>query len=62
MTTETAQLAFGTTIDTEKLLGLKGGTFQATVTFRRGDNLVANAGLGTCSSLRRSMAMARPPA
>jgi porin len=47
MTTETAQLAFGTTIDTQKLLGLAGGTFQATVTFRRGDNLVANAGLGT---------------
>lgn len=47
VTTETAQLAFGTTIDTQKLLGLKGGTFQATVTFRRGDNLVANAGLGT---------------
>jgi porin len=46
-TTETAQMAFGTTIDTDKLFGLTGGTFQATVTWRRGINLVNKAGLAT---------------
>jgi porin len=46
-TTESAQLTFGTTIDTQRLVGLKGGTLQVSVTYRRGDNLVTKAGLGT---------------
>ncbi|WBO24093.1 carbohydrate porin [Sphingomonas abietis] len=43
--TETGQFTFGATVDTDKLLGLKGGTFQATITYRRGDDLGAHAGL-----------------
>lgn len=44
--TETGQFSFGATIDTDKLLGLKGGTLQATITFRRGHDLGQRAGLG----------------
>ncbi|MDO6413059.1 carbohydrate porin [Sphingomonas sp. BIUV-7] len=44
--TETGQFAFGATLDTAKLVGLEGGTVQATVTFRRGHNLTDRAGLG----------------
>jgi len=33
------QLAFGATLDTEKLLGLEGGTFQTTLTYRHGDEM-----------------------
>jgi porin len=42
---ETGQLTIGTKIDAERLVGLAGGTFQATVTWRRGENLGAAAGL-----------------
>ena len=42
---ETGQFVFGTTFDTQKLFGLAGGTFQATVTYRRGSNLDAIAGI-----------------
>jgi porin len=44
--TETGQFAFGATIDTKKLIGLAGGTVQATITYRRGINLTDRAALG----------------
>lgn len=43
---EAAQLSLGATIDAEKLAGIKGGTFQATITYRRGYELGAASGLG----------------
>lgn len=43
---ETGQLDIGTTADMKRLAGLGGGTFQATVTYRRGYNLNTSAGLG----------------
>ncbi len=49
---ETGQFVFGATIDTDKLVGLKGGTFQATVTYRRGDDLGAAAGLGVLQQVQ----------
>lgn len=49
---ETGQFAFGTTIDTDKLLGLKGGTFQGTVTYRRGKDLGAAAGLNVLQQVQ----------
>ncbi|MEG3086878.1 carbohydrate porin [Sphingomonas sp. PB4P5] len=42
---ETGQFAVSATIDTEKIAGLAGGTFRATVTYRRGVDLGAAAGL-----------------
>jgi porin len=45
--TETAQLTLGVKADTEKLFGLQGGTFQMTLTHRRGHNLTQTAGLDT---------------
>ena len=45
--TETGQFTLGATADTGKLFGLEGGTFQASLTYRRGKNLVQRAGLGT---------------
>jgi porin len=41
------QFAFGVTLDTDKLVGLKGGKFQITITDRNGQNLSADANLGT---------------
>src|SRR5215471_20142554 len=41
------QFAFGTTLDMDKLVGLKGGKFQITITDRNGQNLSADANLGT---------------
>jgi len=38
---------FGATFDTNKLLGWSGGTFQMTITDRNGQNLSADANLGT---------------
>jgi porin len=49
---ETGQFTFATTIDTEKLVGLKGGKFQATVTFRRGKDLGAAADLGVLQQVQ----------
>jgi porin len=49
---ETGQLAIGATIDTGKLIGLDGGTFQATVTYRRGKDLGAAAGLGVLQQVQ----------
>jgi porin len=43
--TETGQFAFGAKIDTDKLFGLRGGTIQATITYRRGKDLDLRAGL-----------------
>ena len=41
------QFAFGVTLDMDKLVGLKGGKFQVTITDRNGENLSAVANLGT---------------
>lgn len=45
--TETGQVTVGAAIDADKLIGLNGGSFQATVTYRRGHNLQQTAGLDT---------------
>lgn len=45
--TETGQFSLGATADTDMLFGLQGGTLQATLTYRRGHNLVQRAGLDT---------------
>ncbi|QJU58977.1 carbohydrate porin [Sphingomonas sp. AP4-R1] len=52
--TETGQFTFGATVDTDKLFGLKGGTLQASITFRRGHNLAdpSRAGLGTLQQVQ----------
>lgn len=42
-----SQFTFGATFDTNKLLGWPGGRFQMTITDRNGDNLSADANLGT---------------
>ncbi|HEY0687305.1 MAG TPA: carbohydrate porin [Steroidobacter sp.] len=44
---ETGELDVGARLDMDKLFGIRGGTFQAMVTWRRGDNLVSDAGLDT---------------
>lgn len=41
------QFVFGATFDTNKLFGWSGGTFQMTITDRNGQNLSADANLGT---------------
>lgn len=43
---DSGQLAVGATLDAEKLLGIAGGTFQATLTYRHGEELGPAAGLG----------------
>ncbi|KQS05149.1 porin [Sphingomonas sp. Leaf357] len=42
---ETGQFDAGALLDLDKLAGLKGGAFQATITWRRGRNLTADAGI-----------------
>jgi porin len=42
---ETGQFDAGALLDLDKLIGLTGGAFQATVTWRRGRNLTADAGI-----------------
>jgi len=49
---ETGQFAFGATVDMDKLVGLRGGTFQATITLRRGHDLDQTAGLGTLQQVQ----------
>lgn len=49
---ETGQFSFGATIDTARLLGLAGGTIQATVTYRRGKDLGAAADLGVLQQVQ----------
>ncbi|SPC18045.1 Porin B [Cupriavidus taiwanensis] len=46
LTRYTDQWAFGTTLDTNKLWGWEGGTFQFTMTDRNGRNLGADANIG----------------
>ncbi|WBO21318.1 carbohydrate porin [Sphingomonas abietis] len=46
-TTEAGQFVFGATVDTDKAFGWKGGTFQFTISRRRGVNLSDKAGLDT---------------
>lgn len=48
---ETGQLDLGVRLDMRKIAGI-GGTFQATVTWRRGDELGAHAGLGTLQQVQ----------
>jgi porin len=43
--TESGQFTLGVTVDMERVAGIKGGTFQATATFRQGDDLGKHAGL-----------------
>jgi len=50
--TETGQFALGVTLDAERLAGIKGGTFQATGTYRHGHNLSQRAGLGTLQQVQ----------
>lgn len=49
---ETGQFVLGAKIDTGTLIGLPGGTFQATVTYRRGEDLGADAGLGVLQQVQ----------
>jgi porin len=49
---ETGQFTFGATLDAERLLGIEGGTFQATVTYRRGKDLGAAANLGVLQQVQ----------
>lgn len=50
--TENGQFALTGTLDAEKLIGLKGGTLQASITFRHGHNLSDRAGLGTLQQVQ----------
>jgi porin len=50
--TETGQFALGATFDADKIAGIKGGTFQATVTARHGALLDRHAGLGTLQQVQ----------
>jgi porin len=50
--TETGQFDMGAKVDMGKLVGLEGGTLQATLTWRRGDNLSDVAGLGTLQQVQ----------
>jgi porin len=52
MIRETGQFDAGVLLDLEKVVGLKGGAFQATVTYRRGANLSDDAGLGTLQQVQ----------
>jgi porin len=49
---ETGQLVLGARIDADRLIGMRGGTFQATVTYRRGKDLGADAGLGVLQQVQ----------
>ena len=49
---ETGQLDAGVLLDLDKVVGLRGGAFQATVTWRRGRDLGADAGLGTLQQVQ----------
>jgi hypothetical protein len=49
---ETGQFDLGATIDMERLAQISGGTFQAPVTYRRGHDLGADAGLGVLQQVQ----------
>lgn len=50
--TAVGQFAFGATLDAEKLIGLRGGTLQTTITYRHGPDLDLRAGLGTLQQVQ----------
>ncbi len=49
---ETGQFDVGVLFDLEQTIGLKGGAFQATLTYRRGDDLGTVANLGTLQQVQ----------
>jgi porin len=49
---ETGQFDFGGKFDLQRLVGLDGGSLQATVTYRRGHDLGAVAGLGVLQQIQ----------
>ena len=49
---EAGQFDVGVLLDLGKVMGLKGGAFQATVTWRRGVDLTTEAGLGTLQQVQ----------
>lgn len=49
---ETGQFDAGVLLDLDKVIGLKGGAFQGTVTWRRGKNLAEEAGLGVLQQVQ----------
>ncbi|WP_242097282.1 carbohydrate porin [Sphingomonas sp. CROZ-RG-20F-R02-07] len=49
---ETGQFDAGVLLDLDKVAGLKGGAFQGTVTWRRGRDLGADAGLGVLQQVQ----------
>ncbi|WP_420833479.1 carbohydrate porin [Sphingomonas pollutisoli] len=52
LATETGQADLGAKFDLDKLAGIDGGTFQATLTWRRGRNLSDDAGLNTLQQVQ----------
>jgi porin len=50
--TEAGQFALGVTLDAERIAGIKGGTFQATATYRNGRDLGQRAGLGVLQQVQ----------
>ncbi len=49
---ETGQFDAGVLLDLDKIAGLKGAAFQATLTYRRGRNLTEDAGLGALQQVQ----------
>ena len=49
---ETGQFDAGVLLDLDKLVGLTGGAFQATVTWRRGRNLTTDAGIDSLQQVQ----------
>jgi porin len=49
---ETGQFDVGVLLDLDKMVGLQGGAFQATVTYRRGRDLGADANLGVLQQVQ----------
>jgi porin len=50
--TEAGQFVLGATFDAERIAGIKGGTFQATATYRNGHDLGRKAGLGVLQQVQ----------
>jgi porin len=50
--TEAGQFALGLTFDAERIAGIRGGTFQATGTYRNGHDLGRKAGLGVLQQVQ----------
>lgn len=50
--TEVGQFALGVTLDAERFAGIKGGTFQATATYRHGKDLGRQARLGVLQQVQ----------